>query len=164
MVGAGGLSRGGQCERSCSGGVRRRGSWRPRRLLEASNRHHTPTPAPLSPVAVDVLSGLVRSGPLALQRPCRWSRSHEPPGALGACGGTCRASGGLRLYDATRHTFATTAAELEVSRRHFGVTRHQPRPCSGSGRPVALTDPQDMSAPRPQPRLGNLLGARIGRL
>ncbi|HEX7184370.1 MAG TPA: tyrosine-type recombinase/integrase [Thermoanaerobaculia bacterium] len=70
----------------------------------------------LGQAAVDVLSGLARGG--------RWLFSGRVDGAAltslralwERVADRAELPKGLRLYDATRHTFATTAAELEVPR------------------------------------------------
>lgn len=76
-----------------------------------------PRAAYLGAPAVEVLSGLARSG--------RWlfhgrGGADAPLSSLRALWERVAARAelpeGLRLYDATRHTFATTAAELEVPR------------------------------------------------
>ena len=70
----------------------------------------------LGQAAVDVLSGLDRVSPFLFS-----GRTPDTPlPKLEALWGRLRVRAefpkGLRLYDATRHTFATTAAELEVPR------------------------------------------------
>jgi integrase len=70
----------------------------------------------LGQAAVDVLSGLTKDGP--------WLFSGRVDGAAltslralwERVAERAELATGLRLYDATRHTFATTAAELEVPR------------------------------------------------
>jgi integrase len=71
----------------------------------------------LGEAAVKVLAGLARSGPWVFVRPPAIGK-HIPSLRLLWERATARAEvpGGVRLYDASRHTFGTAAAELDVDR------------------------------------------------
>jgi integrase len=70
----------------------------------------------LGQAAVDVLAGLDRNGPFLFRGITPQAPLTQMHGLWERLVSRAELPKGVRLYDATRHTFATTAAELEVPR------------------------------------------------